>query len=206
METAEIPTSFRAGLVPDLVVCKVLRLQLSICEPESANGGSALNKANAKASARPRATRIRVEIRRWSSKRVPWPTGVLGTGTSATCHVGSAKAEVVEKPILSGNVSVFCERRRFQALLKKLQFRAIEASLFLTCIQFFDYPFQLFKLLPSLAKFAFRRQAFVVGKVFAGLYDECVEVRLLRYSLGCMCRLRSFRGTQRRGRSAEQGC
>src|SRR5271155_723728 len=73
---------------------------------------------------------------------------------------------------------------------------AIETSLSFTCVQFFNYQFQLLKLLPSLAKFALCRQALVVGKVFAGLHDECVEIRRLRRYKRYSRRLRCFRGVQ----------
>ena len=38
-------------------------------------------------------------------------------------------------------------------------------------VQLVDYAFQLFKLLPGFAKFAFRSQPLVVREVFTGLCD-----------------------------------
>ena len=43
----------------------------------------------------------------------------------------------------------------------------------MTRVQPVEYALQLFKLLPSLAELAFRRQTLVVGKVFGGFRDEC---------------------------------
>jgi hypothetical protein len=67
------------------------------------------------------------------------------------------------------------------------QFRRVEnfespehstaARLSLTRVQLLQRALQLFKLLPSLAELAFRRQALVVGKVFGGFRDQRVEVR-----------------------------
>jgi hypothetical protein len=49
------------------------------------------------------------------------------------------------------------------------------ARLSLTRVQFIECALQLFKLLPSLAELAFRRQALVVGKVSAGFRNERIE-------------------------------
>jgi hypothetical protein len=38
-------------------------------------------------------------------------------------------------------------------------------------VQLVDYAFQLFKLLPGFAKFAFGSQALVFGEIFTGLCD-----------------------------------
>lgn len=50
------------------------------------------------------------------------------------------------------------------------------AQLFWARVQFVEYALQLFQLLPSLAEFALRRQALIVGKVFGGFGDERVQI------------------------------
>src|SRR5712692_11107728 len=85
------------------------------------------------------------------------------------------------------------------------------ARLSLTRVQLVECTLQLFKLLPSLAELAFRRQALVVGKVFGGFRDEGVEVGCgPGRSGGCPCTLHRVRGdcrsAHRRDRSAKKGC
>ena len=50
--------------------------------------------------------------------------------------------------------------------------RSNQLSLFSVLVQLVDYAFQLFKLLPSLAKFTFRSQALVISKIFTGLCNQ----------------------------------
>ena len=59
----------------------------------------------------------------------------------------------------------------------KSQERSTAARLFFACVQLVKCALQFFKLLSSLAQFAFRCQALVVGKVFGGFGDEHVEIR-----------------------------
>src|SRR5712691_5895581 len=80
----------------------------------------------------------------------------------------------------------------------------------LTRIQFVDCPLQLFKLLPRLAELAFGGEALVVGEVFGGFRDECVEIGCgLGRRGGCRCVSRRLRGgwrrAHRRDRSAKKG-
>lgn len=44
-------------------------------------------------------------------------------------------------------------------------------------VQLVEYALQLPKLLSSLAEFAFRRQALVVGQILGGFCDERVKIR-----------------------------
>src|SRR5260370_21830121 len=79
----------------------------------------------------------------------------------------------------------------------------------LTRVQLVESALQLFKLLPRLAEFAFRRQALVVGKVFGGFRDERVEIRCGLRRGGCRRAAYRLRGgsrrAHRRDRSAKKG-
>jgi hypothetical protein len=54
--------------------------------------------------------------------------------------------------------------------------KALSVQLFLTRVQLIDCALKLFKLLSGLAKFAFRCEALIVGKVLSGFRDECIEI------------------------------
>src|ERR1017187_4158790 len=77
--------------------------------------------------------------------------------------------------------------------------RSTAASLSLACVQLVECTLQFFKLLSSLAKLAFRRQALVVGKIFGGFRDERVKIRRrlgrrLRRRRGCRRASHPLRG------------
>jgi hypothetical protein len=60
---------------------------------------------------------------------------------------------------------------------RRAAYLQLAARLSLPRIQPVEEALQLFKLLPSFAELAFRRQTLVVGKVFGGFRDECVQIR-----------------------------
>src|SRR3984957_20880093 len=80
------------------------------------------------------------------------------------------------------------------------------SRLFLRRVQLVECAFQCFKLLSSLAKFAFRGQPLVVGKIFGGFRDERAAILCglgRRGGCGCASR-RLWRGAQRRHSCAKK--
>jgi hypothetical protein len=106
---------------------------------------------------------------------------VLKSGTPSQRHLTMTPASI-EAFLTSSQWVCFDEeevsapphRHRSERVFLVKEYCSTAARLSLTRVQPVEYALQLFKLLPSLAELAFRRQTLVVGKVFGGFRDECV--------------------------------
>jgi hypothetical protein len=105
---------------------------------------------------------------------------ILKSGTASQRHLTMTPASF--EAFLTSHWVCFDEeevstpphRHRSERVFLVKEYYSAAARLSLTRVQPVEYALQLFKLLPSLAELAFRRQTLVFGKVFGGFRDECV--------------------------------